>query len=275
MSKKRTAVLFVSLLAAMLLSAAAFVRVGQAAALSAAEGNRPLVIAHRAGAALGPENTLAALELSIAAGADMAEVDVQLTRDGVPVLLHDGSLARTTGLDRAVKELDLAQVAELDAGSSFSADFAGEPVPTLEQLLAAAKGRIRLMLELKQGDREEELAQRTAELVKRYGMEGECVMASSGLSLLERCRTLLPQTETVYIVNVLYPGVREERADSYSVSFQWFAGAEVLQAHNEGKPLYVWTVNSGQEMEKLLGLGVDGLVTDNPALAAELLAQGE
>lgn len=101
---------------------------------------RTAVIAHRAGAALAPENTLAALEAAIAAGADMAEIDVRQTGDGVLVALHDDSFGRTAGLDKKVWELDCPSAQKLDAGSWYSHQFQGEHVPTLEEMLAAARG---------------------------------------------------------------------------------------------------------------------------------------
>ena len=170
----------------LMVGAAAFVRVERAAGELANRSEGPLVVAHRAGAALGPENTLEALEASIQAGADMAEVDVRLTRDGVPVLLHDESLLRTAGADRAIEDTDLAQLEELE-------EETGHEIPTLEELFQAAGGRIILMLDLKPGDREALLAQETARLVKKY-----CVPDENGQRLMRQAYERLNLSARAY-----------------------------------------------------------------------------
>ena len=271
--KNRTAILRAALVTASLMVAAVLIRAGKTIGLMQASGNSVLVIAHRAGAALGPENTLAALERSIVAKADMAEVDVRLTRDGVPILLHDSSLTRTTGWDREAREASLAELAGLDAGAYFSTNYSGEPIPTLEQALLAARGRIRLMLDLKPGDREELLVLRTAELIQKLGMERDCVIASSSLPLLQRFKTLVPQAETAYITDSSYFGLSEGNADSYSINCRRITSFAGLRAHGGGRWLYAWTANTREELRRLLALGVDGLITDNPALAVELLTE--
>ena len=107
------------------------------------------VIAHRAGAALAPENTLAALENAIRVGADIAEIDVQMSKDGVLLAMHDKSLERTTGLCCSTWEVNWTVLQAADAGALYSADYAGERIPTLEALLNAARGQIPLMIEIK------------------------------------------------------------------------------------------------------------------------------
>lgn len=249
----------------LMVGAAAFVRVERAAGELANRSEGPLVVAHRAGAALGPENTLEALEASIQAGADMAEVDVRLTRDGVPVLLHDESLLRTAGADRAIEDTDLAQLEELE-------EETGHEIPTLEELFQAAGGRIILMLDLKPGDREALLAQETARLVKKYGMEETCVVASGAKAILERCGQLLPQADRLYITRLIYPGMGTGAwAQGYSADCRWAGAASAVQAHWEGRTLYLWTVNGESQMKRAAALGVRGIITDDPALALAVL----
>ncbi|MGB7202125.1 MAG: glycerophosphodiester phosphodiesterase family protein [Pyrinomonadaceae bacterium] len=95
----------------------------------------PLIIAHRGGSAHAPENTLEAFRAAVDAGADGIEFDVQLARDGVPVIIHDTDLKRTAGVDKRVADLTSRQLAKMDVGSWFSAQFRAETVPTLEQTL--------------------------------------------------------------------------------------------------------------------------------------------
>lgn len=263
----RRKILAATLIVTLGIGAAAFVRVGQAAGLIAGQREEPLVVAHRAGAALGPENTLEALEASIAAGADMAEVDVRLTRDGVPVLLHDESLTRTAGVEKDVRSLDLDELEGVE-------EQTGHEIPTLEEMLCAAKDRITLMLELKAGDREVQLVEETARLVKQYQMEEQCVIASTELSILEWCQEQIPQADRLYITRLLYPGMDgNDSVQGYSADCRWAGAAAVVQAHGEGRALYLWTVNGEERIKEAIALGVQGVITDDPSLAVKILEE--
>lgn len=231
------------------------------------------VVAHRAGAAAAPENTLAALERSIAAGADMAEIDVRMTRDGRLVVMHDGSLERTTGVDRNVWEMDSAAVGRLDAGAWYSGAFAGERVPALEEMLAAARGRIPLMIELKPAPMEQDLVEEAVRLIRAAGMEGQCVLACADPELLRRSKKLAPALDTLYIGGTLTPELCGlAYVDGYSIYSAALTESIVEQVHGEGKTIYVWTVNTAKEIRAALKLGADGVVTDDPALAVRLRA---
>lgn len=202
----------------------------------------------------------------------MAEVDVRLTRDGVPVLLHDSTLLRTTGVDRELGGTTLEQLRALDAGSWFGTDFTGEGVPTLEEALSAARGRIPLMLELKSGGDEDRLARIVVELVRSMQMEEECLLASSSAGMLRLCRSIAPEIKRVYIARTVVPGMGAlVSAQGYSVDRRWAGAAAALQAHGEGRDLYIWTANSYSQLRHVLALGPDGLITDDPLLAKELL----
>ena len=115
----------------------------------ARERGCPLVSAHRGFSAAAPENTLAALRAALAAGADVAEIDVQLSRDGVLVLMHDRTLERTTDGTGPLRERTVAELKRLDAGSWFAPAYRGEEVPTLAEMLAWSRGRLGLLIELK------------------------------------------------------------------------------------------------------------------------------
>ena len=226
------------------------------------------IVAHRAGAVFAPENTLAALRTAISSGADMAEIDVQQTRDGALVILHDSNLKRTTGLDADIWDVDEKTVKSLDAGSSFSSDFRGEPVPTLKEMLDAAKDRIQLMIELKSTGHEHGLVEKTVEQIRAAHMEQECIIASMDLELLEKSKELAPEIRTVYITALLYSDLYDlSYVDGYSVETTSLTSIMLLQAHIEGKKVYAWTANRENNIEKILRMGADGLVTDNPELA--------
>ena len=234
---------------------------------------KTVVIAHRAGAAKAPENTLAALEGAIAAGADMAEIDVRQTGDGVLIVLHDDSFGRTAGLERKVWDLDCKSAQGLDAGGWYSDEFQGECIPTLEEMLDTAQGRIALMIELKADGCREDLADRTVALIREKGAEEQCVLASSCEGLLQRVKALAPDLETVYIGEHL-PEAAADWADGYSLDVNAMTGDAVDEAHAQGKKICAWTVNTRGEIRRALDLGVDGLVTDDPELARNLCQDG-
>ena len=227
------------------------------------------IVAHRAGGLFAPENTVAALENAIRDGADVAEIDVQQLRDGTLVVLHDTSFRRTTGKALPVQEATWEQVRRLDAGASYSAAFAGEPVPTLRDMLGAAKGRIGLMVELKGAGGGKGIVQTVLDQIRQYGMEDQCCIAAMDLGTLQRVKQLFPKMETVYISALLIPDRYDlSYVDSYSVETSSLSIGTVAGAHAQGKKIYGWTANSLKTLYKLLRCRVDGLVTDNTALAA-------
>lgn len=236
---------------------------------------RPQIVAHRAGALFAPENTVAALEQAIADGADQAEIDVQQLRDGTLVVLHDATFQRTTGQALAVSDASWDMVRTLDAGAFFSAAYTGEPVATLEDMLRAAKGRIRLMIELKGAD--DGLRQAVLAQIRQYGMEAQCSIASMELDVLRQVKEDAPALETVYISALLISDRYDlQYVDSYSVETTSLTVGMVIQAHAQGKKIYGWTANSTKSLDKLLRCEVDGLVTDNVLLAAYCIdASGE
>lgn len=240
-------------------------------------GGRPLypeeavtqIVAHRAGAAFGPENTVAALDRAVADGAQLAEIDVQQLGDGTLVVLHDTNFKRTTGLDLDVWDADYETVRDLDAGAFFSPAFAGEPVPTLDGLLAAAKGRIGLMVELKSTGREQDLVEATLALIHRRGMAGQCIIASMDMDLLRQVKALDPRMPTALTTVLLLSREYDLRdLDAYNVETASLSLGLVVQAHLQGKRVYAWTANSASTMDKILRCRADGLVTDDPPLAA-------
>lgn len=115
-------------------------------------GELPVIIAHRGASADAPENTLAAFEEAVNQGADWYELDCRITRDGAVIVLHDSSLEKTTGVQAKVWDMNLADLKKLDAGSWFSQNFAGEPLPTLDESLTMAKDRIGVYVEIKSCD---------------------------------------------------------------------------------------------------------------------------
>jgi glycerophosphoryl diester phosphodiesterase len=224
------------------------------------------VIAHRGASGSCPENTLPAFRRAVELGAHMIELDVQLTRDGHPVVIHDLTLGRTTAGRGAVRRRTLAEIAALDAGGWFAPRFAGVPVPTLEAVLA--KIAIPINVELKAAG-DDGLERRTLEAVDKAGAMGRVVFSSFDAESLIRLRALTRHAELA----VLWSGrshakalALADRVGAKFVHLRKGSGvpAAVAAARDVGRSVRVWTVNTPAEFDFLTSVGVAGVFTDYP-----------
>lgn len=233
------------------------------------------ITAHRGSSAEAPENTLEALQRAIDDMADFAEIDVQETKDGVVVLMHDSSLKRTTGKSAKVIDMTYAQIVELDAGSWFGADYAGAHVPTLEEALALCKGKINLNIELKAGSSAAlnvDLTEKVLLLIEEYRMENQCMISCTDPSMLARVKAYNSDIKTGYILSFAYGMFyNADYIDFYSMKSSFINESVVKTLHNLGKEVHAWTVNSRTEAERMKQLGVDNIITDRPVLVREVV----
>lgn len=232
---------------------------------------RPVMItAHRGDMIDAPENTLAAIESAIAKGADYAELDVQMTGDGSLILMHDSSFLRTAGIDLDVKDASRQDVRRANAAAGMEG-YKNEPVPFLEEALEAARGRIRLNLELKVSDNEEALAKGVVEAVEAAKMDSEIIVTSLDQSVLAEVEIYKPELRTGLIVILTLGDIEKIPVDFYSMEYSRVNEYRVQKIHDAGKEVHVWTVNTEEEMDRALDLGVDGLITDQVGLAMQVL----
>lgn len=223
------------------------------------------VTAHRGYSSIAPENTLSAVARAIEAGADWAEIDAQETKDGVVVLLHDASLART-GLDpRRLADLTFEELRGLDVGRAFAPAFAGERVPTLEEVLNLAHGRLKLNVELKYHGEDPRLARDVAHIIGGAHVEGRCIVTSMDLGALSVVRRESPSLKTGAILTSLGDDVGTLAVDVLSVVPDLVTVPLILRARQCGMSVHVWTVDDEREAERLMALGVDNLITNDPA----------
>lgn len=229
------------------------------------------VTAHRGASRECPENTMAAFRMAAELGADWIELDVQQTADGQLIVMHDTNLLRTTGVPKNVWEATWDEISGLDAGSWFSPEFAGEPVPLLSQVLElAVEQGIRLNIELKPTGHETDFEQQVVDLVREYGYAEGCVITSQVYSVLERVKEYDPEIRTVYVMSVAYGNLLKlEAADAFSVQAASLSSGMVSRLHDQGREVYAWTVNTRSIMDKMLRLNVDNLITDDITLAKE------
>jgi glycerophosphoryl diester phosphodiesterase len=231
--------------------------------------DRPLVrvTAHRGHSLAAPENTLSAVRKAIESGADYAEVDVQQTADGVVVLLHDRDLKRVAGVPRGIGELPYAEVRKLDVGEWFDPSFAGERVPTLDEVIDLSRGRIKLNLELKFHGPDRRLARDVARLIREGDFESDCLVTSFDYDALLAVKRDNPRLRTGLIVAHALGDVSRVEVEVLSVRAEGLSDEVLRQAHRLGKEVHVWTVNDARQMARMTKRGVDNLITDDPDLA--------
>ena len=227
-------------------------------------------IAHRGSSGSYPENTRLAFEKAIEAGADMIEMDCQLSKDGHVVVFHDERLDRTAKAKGFVKSKTLQQLKKLDVGAWFKKSFKGERILTLEEVMEIAAGKVDLNLEIKQVSRGPVgIELKILFIVSHFDYLERAIFSSFDYHSLRRLRELAPDVR----IGVLYgDGIKDspfqaaEEVNAYSIHIQReLATPHFLdQAGQLGLKSFVWTVNEVKEMEKFLSLGVDGIISDFP-----------
>ena len=234
-----------------------------------------LVTGHRGASGLAPENTIPAMLKAIETGADFSELDVQESRDGVLVLLHDSSLKRTAGLDVNIWEMDYASLKKVDVGSWFDPKFSGTTIPTLEEVMDSVRGKMKLNIELKVNSHEEQLPERVVDLIERKNFTSQCIVTSFDFSAIDRVKELNPSIKAGYLFSKIPEDVDVFTAnvDLFSVKYKIVDKEFVDKAHAHNKDVHVYTVNDPKEMQRLIGLGVESIITDRPDILARVLKQ--
>ncbi len=232
------------------------------------------VTSHRGYSAVAPENTLPSFEAAIDAGADCAELDVQLTKDGVVMLTHDTNLKRTTGKDANIYDLTYDEVRKLDAGSFFSEKFKGTKVPTLQEVMDLCKGKIRLNIEIKPSSETPDLEEKVAYLIEDNGWTNDCTVTSLSYESLGKVKEVAPEIQCGYILAVgvgNYYGLKN--ADFFSVEATFVTQNMVSALHALGKGVSVWTIDRESDAEKVRDLGVDDIITGDVEMIQTVLSQ--
>lgn len=237
------------------------------------------IIAHRGFSAQYPENTLSAIRAAVDAGADMVEIDVQLTKDNAIVVMHDKSVYRTTNGSGLVKDLTLEQIRALDAGSKFDPKFAGERVPTLEEAIDAVHGKAMLNIEVKAVDSEgarKHMAQQIANLLNSRNYAYHVQVMAFDADFMKEMRQVAPQVSMALLaISNPFSSKRRQavnlKMDGLNVLHSTISASEVKDLHQAGLKTHVYTVNRQNSMLKALSKGVDGLITDYPDVAAAVM----
>ncbi|MFH9007185.1 glycerophosphodiester phosphodiesterase [Streptomyces afghaniensis] len=257
-----------------------------------ATGGSPLVIAHRGASAYAPENTLAAVDRAAGLGIRWVENDVQRTRDGELVVLHDDNLRRTTDVeevypDRApwkVKDFTAAEIARLDAGSWFGPAYAGARVPTLEQFVnRVERHHQKLLLEIKNPELYPGIERQTLKVLGNEGwldrshLTGRLIVQSFSADSVRTVHELKPAVKTGFLGTPpvadlpVYAGFADQINPSYASLSAAYASSVQAFTGPHGRPLEVltWTVNDAATAQRVAGYGVDGIITNKPDVVRE------
>lgn len=234
-----------------------------------------LVFGHRGACAYAPENTLASFRLALEQGAHGVEFDVHLTRDGVPVVIHDFSLETTTTGSGMVADQTWEDLEALDAGSHKDAKFAGEPIPTLEEVFRLLAGKMAMNVEVKADS--EGIEDAVAALIDQYGVNDWVIVSSFNPNVLKRFAAKHPHIALGFLYYEEEP-YEELLNDLSSITYQarhphhtMIDEAYMREVKQNGFQVNTWTVNDPERGRELKALGVDVIITDTPDVMLKAL----
>jgi glycerophosphoryl diester phosphodiesterase len=241
----------------------------------------PLIIAHRGASLYAPENTLASFKLAVCQGADGIELDAKLCADGNVVVIHDKTVDRTTSASGKVADMTLEELKKLDAGSQFDVSYKGEMIPTLHEVFEAVGRQIMINIDLTNYYSPfDSLPVKVAEIVSQHNLAHSILFSSFNPIALRRIKHLIPEASIGLIAlggikgrlmlgwfgrflipyQSIHPAIRDVTPNLLN------------RAHQLGHRVNVYTVNQASDMERLFKMGIDGIFTDDPLLARQVLA---
>jgi len=234
------------------------------------------MVAHRGASAYAPENTMAAFRQALAMNADYIELDVQLSKDGRLVVLHDATVDRTTDGKGEVRDLTFGELRRLDAGSWFGERFRGERIPSLEEVLDAFAGKVGLLIELKQPAASPGIERRLAGTLMSRQLdvpsEPGVIVQSFDTEALKKVKSLLPHIPVAVLVNRSRAVTTQdlldyrEYADAIHTRLTGLSRPLVDRIHSYGMSVMGWTVRNRRNVAALAAAGADGIMTDDPSM---------
>lgn len=241
----------------------------------------PLIIAHRGASAHAPENTLAAFRLALEHEADGIELDAKLSVDGEVVVIHDQTVDRTTGARGVVREMTLAEMKALDAGSFLGPSFTGEPIPTLNEVFEEVGRKTLINVELTNyASPTDALPDKVAKLVIQHNLQDRVIFSSFHPMNLVRIRRQLPNTPVAILTLAGKAGQILRGFPGRWFSPEWIHPyytdvdeRSLAREHKAGRHINAWTVNAPDEMRRLFNIKIDGIITDDPKLARRILEE--
>lgn len=229
-----------------------------------------LNIAHRGASGHAPENTMPAFRKAVELGADAVECDVQLTKDGIPVILHDYTLERTTNSAGFILDKPLKKLSKVDAGAWYGAEFKGATIPTLAELLSDMQGKLLVNLELKPTPDPSRLANRVLDIIEHYQMEQHCLITSFDAKALLVVNALSSTCRTGLLAKKLENDLWAGPWQFVSLRYDLLHAELIEDAMVHDKKIITWTVNNHDEIQRLLDLGIGRIITNFPDIYSSL-----
>ena len=249
--------------------------------------SKPVIIAHRGVHTHAAENSLQAFELALQSDSGNIELDVRSTKDEIPVVFHDKSLKRLFSVDRHVEKMTVTELKKLTANLTGAENSSDSPVCTLEEVLrlCCINPQAQIHLDLKTSGTEKKVVS----LLKKYDYSGQYEVTSKNPSVLKKVKTLDPSVRTFLLISTpqdlsaykydaflsfIQNGETQQTRpyiDGISVRSSLLSASVVRRARRRNQYIYVWTVNTGQEIRRMCHLGVDGIITDNPSYVHDII----
>ncbi len=241
-----------------------------------------IVIAHRGASAYAPENTHSAFRLAIEMKAEMIELDVSLSKNGSVVVIHDDTLDRTTDASGLVKSFELWELKNLETGSWFDDKFAGEPFPTLIEVLSYTKDKIAVNIEIKTEAVTDYpgggIVDKVLKIVKETEVEDQVIISSFDYRVMEHLETLDPEIPKAILYEESQSGelspselVEKYKADAFNCSHRQLSNAWVEELTSEKIPFFIYTVNDESLMKTIINKGAKGIFSDKPDLLKKVV----
>lgn len=232
-----------------------------------ADLNNLKIVSHRAKYVMDdPENSITGIRDSINHKVDYAEIDVQETRDGVVILMHDKNLKRLTGQNATVDDLTYSQIRRLRIKPPTILTHKPERIPTLEQAIIESKGKINLIIEIKPYGNTRDLTRNVVTLMEKYDLVNGSIIHSMSYNALCYVKHLDSRIVTGYIVVSPMKHLPEINVDFYSIEDKFVTKRLIKQVHRDNKKIYVWTIDDLPSMSKFTNYSPNGIISDNPNL---------
>ncbi|HPE38094.1 MAG TPA: glycerophosphodiester phosphodiesterase family protein [Bacillota bacterium] len=232
---------------------------------------QPEIAAHRGSELRAPENSLESVELAIDEGAEYAEIDVQMTKDGVVVLMHDEDLSRVAGVKKKVSSMTYAEIEKLNIAGEHADEYGVVRIPTLSEVLELANGRIKLLVEIKTSDASPELPQAVADLIIAADMISSCPIQSFDYKALRQVKAIDPTFTVGAIFSMPIGFYADMNVDFYSIKGSFLTWRHIEYVHRVNRRIFVWGNMSAKRLSELNNLGVDVIITSDPVKTEEIL----
>jgi glycerophosphoryl diester phosphodiesterase len=244
---------------------------GYLGARSVSQDEDVTIIAHRGASGQAPENTMAAFEKAVADSTDWIELDVQENADGVVIVQHDSDFKRVGRDDLKVWNATNEELRDLDVGSWFGPEFSDQRVPTLRHVLERAKGHVNVLIELKYYGHDEQLESKVVEIVEQTGMEPHIMLMSLKREQLSKAAALRPDWTRGLLNTVSIGDLTRLDLNFLALNATAASLSQIRRAHERDMKVYVWTVDDPVQLSVMMSRGVDGVITDRPDVARQVL----